>query len=1528
MTEAKKAARREKKARNLREQQTREEQKSRQAFLQSFTNQNHAMSEEDGTNNNTNNDVIMEENSNDPQQQHRDNHNTELEEEDNEADGGGDDDGNDSDHNNNDGSTINYPKWHGLLDPPTMDTDAYADLDWNQEDEQGTCGDDDFEDFNKNDCSTENIMREFVLALQARLRKELNTTSSAALHAQDKWLLNYLGDHGFWVCQDAARIMCKKLSILYSEPAYYQDVRIWIPEIQYGKEYCPPCVSCKSNSRVARHRCFQRCPSRVVVGIERTYHIMTWQYICHGCKQWNKEKGDSSEQGRQYTFMGYNTDVLPRIPDGIGEQFPAVLTYRSGLDKKVIRLLRPLLDHGMRPEAISNLLLELHSLKYTDEYQRREQQLRRKKSLLPHVEAKMFSSFDEMNGYAGKVPTGRYLTGVYKKYQASIKDHLDREVKKRGCTRLHVDGNAKIPKLLCRHNGKPLFKSLMTGTNEYREVRLSAFSVTESHDQLEPAVLAMVKTMQEYGQEPIELVTTDNAPRDNAFFVDNVESVKKTQDNLDQLAANLNALQINGPTNGTATARASTMLEGTAGGGGATSSTVEGSSTAARSASSSVVMEGTTAAGATSTTTFDYDCNQVFATVGAINDSAQSIRDLCVSPEGRTILALDIEFDTTKNAAGRVVKSHKTALMQIGFVTEGGAVACHMYQVARHDKLPDRLEALFRDKSLTFVGSFVLGDLKKVGEDFGLVDVMSAVKFINLGKYARERDAVPSGSVGLEVLCAVVLGETMDKSPEVRLSKWSRTTLADEQKKYAALDAIKSLQIFLKLENLPNLNNRLPSASAMDGLRIEIVPSHGSSGSVSDMATRAAMGTICPDSSYLAPEGFSPSRVNINRRKSCVVKVDSVLSPNLIVPGMKRKGKRVSLGDFGQAPFKIPIPLGMLRKHIEGQSVRTYRTMTTPPSLARITQPSPRRGDISRSFHEEEDENASPSNSEDQNSLLESFAVDEDGELLTDDLLGVIEPVNHMVIPAAVGTEEQNLINEARALGDSINTDSFVMSSFLCEHLDDPPEDIMDVFKAVLADNFHQQKRPRVPVRHNYKKAYCSALMEAFLEWNREKLVMVIDGIKEEEGWTDEEIKAKMFFNPVYFQKKVDRIILPPSKLYWRVRAVYVKFGNKLDHKGKPLFNREAWKKANSVLKEILQGFASDPPGFSFYTTKVRKNGDPMVDKYGFAVLECMRGTNDVELWHKLLRDTFGTWQVGIEMSYYMLAERRHRHNQRMSELHRTGFPVIGHYDTWKVDLLQILVEDNHGVRLYPTWVNSNDWKDTDESFDLVPMHDMALQDELAAIDLPSATIDNFKPDLKFLSQKMGIPLPVLPLTGSKDENKLFADLLRQGPFDAEKMAREWCRHVDGSKIFPTLPVYLRTHHESYLRTRRAQDASKNMEREVRALAELNKRLLEESCAAQAAIGQQYIPPQLPGGVQHPQPMAIRSPSEPPRIVGGTSIALSSLQPLMPRPAVRGPDKPSTARQRSCAMCKASGLWTSMYVCKGRGNRALCEYTG
>ena len=52
-------------------------------------------------------------------------------------------------------------------------------------------------------------------------------------------------------------------------------------------------------------------------------------------------------------------------------------------------------------------------------------------------------------------------------------------------------------------------------------------------------------------------------------------------------------------------------------------------------------------------------------------------------------------------------------------------------------------------------------------------------------------------------------------------------------------------------------------------------------------------------------------------------------------------------------------------------------------------------------------------------------------------------------------------------------------------------------------------------------------------------------------------------------------------------------------------------------------------------------------------------------------------------MADMLIAEFRHRYNHRASERRRLGFPRLGHYDTWLVDSIQLLVERNHGVLLY-----------------------------------------------------------------------------------------------------------------------------------------------------------------------------------------------------------------------------------------------------
>jgi hypothetical protein len=118
--------------------------------------------------------------------------------------------------------------------------------------------------------------------------------------------------------------------------------------------------------------------------------------------------------------------------------------------------------------------------------------------------------------------------------------------------------------------------------------------------------------------------------------------------------------------------------------------------------------------------------------------------------------------------------------------------------------------------------------------------------------------------------------------------------------------------------------------------------------------------------------------------------------------------------------------------------------------------------------------------------------------------------------------------------------------------------------------------------------------------------------------------------------------------------------------------------------------------------------------------------TDDVDNGHKRIVSTFGTWTTGVETSCTLISERRQRFkNQRISQKYRVGYPTIGRYDSWRVDLLQLLVESNHGVTLFPYRVNTSDYKDTDESFDLVALQSTELHEAVNSIALADPNVLN-----------------------------------------------------------------------------------------------------------------------------------------------------------------------------------------------------------
>ena len=173
--------------------------------------------------------------------------------------------------------------------------------------------------------------------------------------------------------------MAKELDLPVEHVAYYPDVHFFIPDARWGLQYMPSCPRCATNKDVGPHAFQHHHFGRLVVGLHENYYAISRRYQCRCCKE-EKNKLKQSVQNFaensqvevsiikfnfNYTFMGWDEGPLPLPADGKGGSFPAFFAHKAGVSKELIDLMRPLFDCGVRPNRLSEILLELHSKRHT-----------------------------------------------------------------------------------------------------------------------------------------------------------------------------------------------------------------------------------------------------------------------------------------------------------------------------------------------------------------------------------------------------------------------------------------------------------------------------------------------------------------------------------------------------------------------------------------------------------------------------------------------------------------------------------------------------------------------------------------------------------------------------------------------------------------------------------------------------------------------------------------------------------------------------------------------------------------------------------------------------------------------------------------------------------------------------------------------------------------------------------------------------------------------------------------------------------
>ena len=80
-------------------------------------------------------------------------------------------------------------------------------------------------------------------------------------------------------------MVCAKLGLDFGEQSYYRDIKVWLPDVQWGDEATPPCVECESAAEVRPHGFRDNHFGRRICGVKTHYFAMSRRYICHCCER-------------------------------------------------------------------------------------------------------------------------------------------------------------------------------------------------------------------------------------------------------------------------------------------------------------------------------------------------------------------------------------------------------------------------------------------------------------------------------------------------------------------------------------------------------------------------------------------------------------------------------------------------------------------------------------------------------------------------------------------------------------------------------------------------------------------------------------------------------------------------------------------------------------------------------------------------------------------------------------------------------------------------------------------------------------------------------------------------------------------------------------------------------------------------------------------------------------------------------------------------------------------------------------------
>lgn len=216
---------------------------------------------------------------------------------------------------------------------------------------------------------------------------------------------------------------------------YNPRFMLWDPEA-----LCPiPCPNC--DCPLTRH---SAAPGpRRVIDADSGFWIIGYRYRCRECV--NPRTGKKGT----LTFRSWSSAVLSKLPAYVAEQFPAILTHRSGISKVVFKMLRSAINSGMGPKKFSDALRAHHLLEYDIlQIQYLEFLSDRDRTLDTWMGEKYlaFPPFEDRSpsGFHGYTPSANYLRNIFDSFIEQHRQEIDQNMAMRSCRVGAIDHSHKV----------------------------------------------------------------------------------------------------------------------------------------------------------------------------------------------------------------------------------------------------------------------------------------------------------------------------------------------------------------------------------------------------------------------------------------------------------------------------------------------------------------------------------------------------------------------------------------------------------------------------------------------------------------------------------------------------------------------------------------------------------------------------------------------------------------------------------------------------------------------------------------------------------------------------------------------------------------------------------------------------------------------------------------------------------------------------------------------------------------------------